>query len=152
MPGMITTRLPYTKYCLTIWRAKNSEWQREWKNSISKLKYVKPRKEERESVHSCCRQYEVKLSKLHLGHTRLTHGHLMSRDYQQPACRNTGCGNQTITVKHCLQDCPQMRKETQHTGRYKKDTRKVANIMKFLKEMNSYELRDIKNMNKNSIL
>ena len=31
MPGMTTTRLPYTDYYLTIRRARNSEWQKERK-------------------------------------------------------------------------------------------------------------------------
>ena len=30
MPGVTTTRLPYIDYYVTIWRAKNSKWQREW--------------------------------------------------------------------------------------------------------------------------
>ena len=30
MPGMTITRLPYTDYYLTIKRARNSKWQREW--------------------------------------------------------------------------------------------------------------------------
>ena len=38
--GMTTTRLTYTEYYLTIRRARNSEWQREWKNSTSKLHYI----------------------------------------------------------------------------------------------------------------
>ena len=80
MPGMITTRLPYTDYYQTIRRARNSEWQREWENNTSKLKQIKPRIEEWESAHRSCRQYEVKLSRLRIGHTRLTHGYLMSRN------------------------------------------------------------------------
>ena len=43
MPGINTTRLPHTDYYLTIRRAINSEWQKEWENSISKLYYIKPR-------------------------------------------------------------------------------------------------------------
>ena len=35
-------------------------------------------------------------------HTGLTHGHLMSRNAQQPTCRNAICENQRLTVKHCL--------------------------------------------------
>ena len=38
--GMTTTKLPYTDYYLTIRRARNSEWQREWENSTSKLHYT----------------------------------------------------------------------------------------------------------------
>ena len=40
-----------------------------------------------------------------MGHTRLTHGHLMLRKDQQPTCRNVAYGNQRPTIKHCLQEC-----------------------------------------------
>ena len=55
---------------------------------MGKLNYIKYRIEEWESAQSNFRQYEVKLSRLHIGHTRLTHRHLMSRNDQYPACRN----------------------------------------------------------------
>ena len=73
IPGMTTTSLPYTDYYQTIRRARNSEWQREWENNTSKLHYIKPRIEEWESAHNSNRQYEVKLSRIRIGHTRLTH-------------------------------------------------------------------------------
>ena len=110
MPGLVTTRLPYTDYYLTIRRARNSEWQREWENSTIKLRNIKPKIEEWESIHNSCRQYEIKLSILRIGHTRLTQGYLMSRN-EQPKCNYTPCGNQRMTVKHCLQECPQWREE-----------------------------------------
>ena len=52
IPGMTTTRLPYTDYNLTIRRAKNSEWQREWENSTNKLHYIKPHIEEWERART----------------------------------------------------------------------------------------------------
>ena len=54
---------------MAIRRAKNSEWQKEWENNTRKLHYIKPHIEEWES----CRQYEVNLSRIRIGHTRLTH-------------------------------------------------------------------------------
>ena len=51
IPGITRTRLPYTDYYLTIRKARNSEWQREWINITSKLHYIKPRIEERK-VHT----------------------------------------------------------------------------------------------------
>ena len=39
-------------------------------------------------------------------HTRMTHGHLMSRNDQQPIFRNVTCRNQRLTIKHCLQKYP----------------------------------------------
>ena len=80
LPGMTTTRLLYTDYYLTIRRARNSKWQREWENSTSKLHYIKPHIKEWESAYNSCRQYEVKLSRIRIGHSRLTHGHVLSRN------------------------------------------------------------------------
>ena len=105
MLRMTTTRLPHTDYYLTIRRARNSQWQREWENNNNKLHYIKPHIKEWKSAHNSCRQYEVKLSRICIGHTRLTHGLLMSRNKQQLACGNTASGNQRLTTKHCLKDC-----------------------------------------------
>ena len=63
-------------------------------NSTSKLRNIKPRMEEWESAHNSCRQYEIKLSRLRIGHTRLTQGYLMLRNEQQPKCNYAICGNQ----------------------------------------------------------
>ena len=52
-----------------------SKWQREWENSTSKLKHIKPHNEEWQSFQNRCGQYEVKLSRFCIGHTRLTHRH-----------------------------------------------------------------------------
>ena len=93
------TRLHHTDYYLTIRKA--------WENSASMLYYIKPPIEMYESAHNSCRQYDVKLSRIRIGHTRLTHGHLMSKKKQQPICGNAAHENQRLTIKHCLQDCPQ---------------------------------------------
>ena len=44
----------------------------------SQLHYIKPCIEEWKSAYNSCRQYEVKLSKIWIGNSQLTHGHLMS--------------------------------------------------------------------------
>ena len=79
--GMTTTRLPYTDY----YYYQIEKW---------------------ESVHNICRQHEVKLSRHLIGLTRLIHEHLMTSNDQQPTCTNATCRNQTLTIKHCLEECP----------------------------------------------
>ena len=56
-----------------------------------------------ESSHISCKHYEVKLSMICIGHTRLTHWHLMSKNNQQPTCRN-----QRITIKKLPKRMPSM--------------------------------------------
>ena len=77
MPEMTTTRLPHTDNYVTIRRARNSKWQREWENNNSKLYYIKPHIEEWKSAHNNYRQYEVKLSRILIEHTRFTHKNMM---------------------------------------------------------------------------
>ena len=66
---------------------------------------IKPRIVEKESTNNSLGQYRVKLSRLCIGDTRLTHGYLMSRNFQQPMHKNAECRNQRLTVKDCLEEC-----------------------------------------------
>ena len=109
---------------MTIKRAWNSEWQRQWENSTSKLHYIKSCIEEWESNHNSSWQYEVPLSRLYWPH--LTHGHLMSRKDQQPTCTISAGGNQTLTITHFLGECPNWGtvEKIQYSEQYKNATRK----------------------------
>ena len=76
--------------------------------------------EEWGDANNSCRQYKVKLSQYE--HTRLIYRHLLSRNDQQPACKNTAYKNQTLMIKHCLDKCLQWRdtrKKIQSPKQYK---------------------------------
>ena len=140
MPGMTMTRLSYTGYYLTIRKARNFKWQREWKNSTSKLYYIKPCIEEWENSHNSCRQYKVKLSRVRIGHTRLTYRNLVSKNNQKPTC-----GNQRLIIKPCLQNCPQWR-DSRKKYNMQSDIKtlmgkdcEVKSIMRFLKRIGMFE-------------
>ena len=60
-------------------------------NSTGKLHKIQPHIEEWESAHNSFSQYEVKLSWLCIGHTRLTHKHFMARNDQQSLSTNAAC-------------------------------------------------------------
>ena len=84
-------RLPHTDYYLTIRRAKNSSGKGNRK--IAQENYnIKWRIEERESVAVDNVRRDC------IGHTRLTHGHLMARNVKK-----TTHGNQRLTIKYCTQ-------------------------------------------------
>ena len=75
----------------------------------------------------------------------MTHGHLMTRNDQQPTCGTATCGNQSLTVKHYLQDCPQWRDSRTKHG-IQGDIRallgkdcEVEQMMKFLKEIGKFK-------------
>ena len=50
------------------------------------------------STYNSYRQYEIKLIRLHIGHTRLTCGYLRPRNAQKLTCNNATCKNQRLTV------------------------------------------------------
>ena len=116
IPGMTMPRLPHTDFFLTI---KTLSDKGNGKTIISKLHHIKPHIKEWESAHNSCRQYKVKLSKIRIRHTRLTHRHLMPRNIQQPTCGNAAYQNKRLKIKHCLQDRPPMegqQKKTHYPG------------------------------------
>ena len=68
---------------------------------FNKLKEIKPVIKESKPVISNIRREEVVLTRLRIGHTRITHSWLLNRD-EQPNC--TGCDVPFI-VKDFLLDC-----------------------------------------------
>ena len=55
--------------------------------------------------------------RIRIGHNRLTHGHLMSRNNQQPTCGNAACGKRRLTIKPLptrLSPVEGQQKETQY--------------------------------------
>ena len=71
---------------------------KKWENSTSILQYIKPHIEK----YNRCRIYEVKLNRLHIGHTRLTHGHLILRNDQQSECKKPEIDNKTLLLAKTL--------------------------------------------------
>uniref|UniRef100_A0A8D8UIR9 RNase H type-1 domain-containing protein n=1 Tax=Cacopsylla melanoneura TaxID=428564 RepID=A0A8D8UIR9_9HEMI len=79
-----------------------TRWQNSW-NDIplsNKLKQLKPFVEPWDSSNRNSRIEEVIITRIRIGHTRLTHNHLFTRS-PPPICT---CGD-TLTVKHLL-SCP----------------------------------------------
>ncbi|KAI5746926.1 hypothetical protein M8J77_009130 [Diaphorina citri] len=85
------------------WIAKliKTQWQRSWDDiPNNKLKRIKPKIEEWPSSQRSTRMEEVVLTRLRIGHTRLTHEYLFTRE-PQPVCQ---CG-ETLSIQHILV-CP----------------------------------------------
>lgn len=85
-----------------------SIWQQKWNNSNSKLQEIKPTVQPRK-LSSKNRRQEIILTRLRLGHTRLTHEYLV-KDSEAPIC--DVCGK-NITVKHILIECTKFIRERQ---------------------------------------
>ena len=94
----MTTRLSYTDYYLTIRRAKNSEWQREWESVLAY--YTTLNLTFNRGKVSTAVLGSIRSSMLYIGHIRLAHSHFMSGNDQHSTCRNTACRNQRLSIKH----------------------------------------------------
>ena len=101
--------LPNTDYIPFLRMETRRRWQQQWDtlNTPNKLKEIKNDVREWESSHHETRRTEVALTRLRIGHTHMTHAHLMTRP-QGPIPQCELCGA-TLTVKHVLVDCPRTR-------------------------------------------
>ena len=90
-------------------------------------------------MYRSLRREEVVLTRLRIGHTRLTHSYLLKRE-DQPFC--ISC-NEPFTVKHFLIDCIEfchMRRQFFQTNdlRYLFENVPADNILVFLKHINLF--------------
>ena len=79
------------------------KWQDEWeKEEDNKLFQIQP--DRHAPLPRCCsnRKEETVLTRLHIGHTRLTHTFRMKRGEEAPMC--IGC-DEPLTVEHILTKC-----------------------------------------------
>ena len=68
----------------------------------NKLYRIKQIIEEWESTYNSNRQYEVKLGRPRIGHSRMTHEYLITKE-EPPNCQH--CLRHQLTVKHYLVGC-----------------------------------------------
>ena len=99
--GFIKCHLPLTDFYPCIRAAFQDMWQFCWDLESQKMKEiassVRPWR-----YSALPRQEEVVLTRLRIGHTRLTHGFLMERG-PQPYCEDCLV---PLTVRHLLVECP----------------------------------------------
>ena len=140
-----TERLPFESLPWVDLRRKTSEYvQRQWQiawnqESENKLFQICP---DLKNTISICRQNrreETLLARLHIGHSYLTHGHLLTRE-PPPECE--GC-SELYSIKHILIDCADLietRKKYYNVDSLKVLFREVdpENIFGFLKEINLF--------------
>ena len=94
-------KLPCTDFKPFINRYILSKWQLSWdRATFNKLHEIKPVLG-KNTIYRSLRREEVFLTRLRIGHTRLTHSYLLKRE-DQPFC--ISC-NEPFTVKHFLIDC-----------------------------------------------
>ena len=107
MPPSSSSSLPASDYFPVFNQLLRSQWQLDWSSSrfdSNKLRAVKPLIDPWAFPFHRNRRWESALARLRIGHTRLTHGFLMSRDLPPtcPHCRSR------LTVSHILLTCPRL--------------------------------------------
>ena len=133
-------RIPYTDIKPLINRYIFEKWQRQWNENTNRLYAIKPILGEwKEEIHRS-RKDEVLLTRLHIGHTRLTHNFLLTQE-DQPKC--TSCST-PLTVKHILVKCNMNKQLKQHFIRARNmkevfDNNDTKDIMSFLRETGLYQ-------------
>nr|CAH7746935.1 unnamed protein product [Callosobruchus chinensis] len=77
-------------------------WQEEWNLYNGHMRHIKPTVESLRYPKELTRREQVILCRLRIGHTNLTHSHLLTRG-TTPRCTNC---DEILTVKHFLSECP----------------------------------------------
>ena len=95
-------KIPYVNFKPFINEYISDKWQTIWNGAkFDKLREVGPIVKRPRVIHKLSRREEIVLARLRIGHTRITHSHLLKRE-DQPKC--IGCDT-PFTVKHFLLEC-----------------------------------------------
>ena len=94
--------IPYTDLKPIISKFLHTKWQQRWDMNIqNKLFQIQPTLGEWKPAFRTSRRGQVIISRLHIGHTRLTHAFILKQE-TQPQCLTC---QTTCTVKHILIEC-----------------------------------------------
>jgi hypothetical protein len=134
-------RIVHTDIDRYIKQQTRQKWQTEWNDEINKqnkLGNIKKTVDKWKTIDYLTRKEQTVLTRLRIGHTRLTHGHLIEQT-NSPTCTCT----EPVTVTHIF-NCRLNRQLTdKHKINY--DTLKTDNkdalmkVFEFLKELNIYD-------------
>ena len=139
--------IPVEDYIRYIKSAVKKKWQNFWTENYqnNKLKELKDTVDVWPSSYQKDRKNSTTLTRLRIGHTRLTHGYLMCNPHDSvPMCDTC---NVQITIKHILMICPKYKTQRDLLFRRRSfkeilsenDKFLFSNILKFLK---FYDLLD----------
>lgn len=102
------THIPFRDYYCLIRKSLRIKWQEQWDQvTFNKLRTVKDNVKLWPSSSVPNRKYEVILTRLRIGHTLLTHGHLMEG---RPRSFCDDC-LVPLTIEHILVECPSYQEE-----------------------------------------
>jgi ribonuclease HI len=98
-------KIPAENYYPHVNRLCMNEWQQSWNNQPNnKLHSVMPLVGKTVNYRALGRREQTVITRLRIGHTRLTHSYLLSKD-SQPECSQCKCH---LSVKHLLLECSKL--------------------------------------------
>ena len=134
------TKIPYTDLKSLINKFILKKWQKSWDDQTqNKLHHIQDTIGEWPAGHRRNRKEEVIISKLCIGHTHITHSHLLNRE-DSPVCLTSKV---PLTVKHILINCDRFRQicpkhyQMNNLNDLFKNS-KPEEILSFLKEINLF--------------
>ena len=132
-------KLPYTDYKPKIKQLVTTRWQKNWSEQTqNKLFEIQPKLQP--NTHTQLKRKDsVIYTRLKIGHTSLTHKHILTRN-DKPFC--VGC-NTDLTIKHILTNCTEFNTERKKHYRCTKikdifNIIEPTKILQFIKEINLY--------------
>lgn len=127
--------------CNYIKKRRRQEINFEWQNEVTKMNTIKEDTTIWSSSYHDKRREEVITTRLRIGHTRLTHGHLMEKK-EPKVCL---CGS-VVTIKHVLTECLNYKNMRDKNGLksdikidLSNDLKILQNVFEFLKEAELYD-------------
>jgi len=95
-------KIPLERFFPHICKLCMEEWQDSWDSTLTnKLFSIKPVLGKNKPHTSLCCRDETVITRLRIGHSRMTHSYLLSRE-SQPVCDQCKCH---LTVKYMLLEC-----------------------------------------------
>ena len=133
--------IPYTNLKTTISKFLHKKWQQRWDMNIhNKLFQIQPTLGEWRPPFRKSRREQVVISRLRIGHTRLTHSFILKQE-PQPQCLTC---QTTCKITHILIECrafavirKQFFKVTSLTELF--ENVKIDDVLSFLRETGLYE-------------
>ena len=101
-----TNQIPYLDLKNMVKKYTKDIWQLRWNNAEAKLKEIKPIISQWPTHTN--RKNDVLLTRLRIGHTKMTHGYLMTGERPPEGPR---CCDERLTVKHILTECQTHREQ-----------------------------------------
>lgn len=129
--------IPLTDICKEFKRKFLTIWEEEWSNSDQKLSKIKRSTKRWDSSNRHSRWEEVVISRLRIGHSRLTHGHLMG-GLESSIC---DVCEVPLSVEHILIDCHKYNETREHYSinscielALGDDESKIKKLLEYLKD------------------